>query len=162
MPPGAAGPGLFARTADRVLPSIPGWLPDDPVSRPSLGRQLAVMQLVRKYAARGGSVITVLHDLTLTVMFAGAAATVRGGQVAAGNRVPGVPIDATFSGAYGRNSCVNCTPPSGCRWLLPHVAILPGGPSWPLSSAHFWHLIASDDTGRRCHSGLEILSRIQL
>ena len=43
---------------------------DEPVSSLDIGHQLSVMRLARDFAARGGGVVAVMHDLNLTSMFA--------------------------------------------------------------------------------------------
>lgn len=116
---------VLAQVWEPVAQGMPRWLLlDEPVSSLDIGHQLMVMQLMRDYAARGGGVIAVLHDLNLTAMFADAVTMVHQGNIAATGTPAEVLTDATLSRAYGCNLRVNCAPPQGGTWLLPHAARL--------------------------------------
>ncbi|MCQ0090608.1 heme ABC transporter ATP-binding protein [Roseovarius sp. M141] len=103
----------------------PRWLLlDEPVSSLDIGHQLMVMEVMRDYAARGGGVVAVMHDLNLTAMFADAVTMVHCGEIAATGTPAEVLTDAILSHAYRCNLRVNCEPPQGGTWLLPHAATL--------------------------------------
>lgn len=62
----------------------PRWLLlDEPVSSLDIGHQLMVMRLARAFAAEGGGVVAVLHDLNLTARFADRVLMLAGGRAAA-------------------------------------------------------------------------------
>ncbi|MEM8547551.1 MAG: heme ABC transporter ATP-binding protein, partial [Pseudomonadota bacterium] len=67
-----------------VLEGQAHWLfLDEPVSSLDIGHQLQVMQIARDYAARGGGVVAVMHDLNLTAIYAGSVALISDGLVQA-------------------------------------------------------------------------------
>ncbi len=116
---------VLTQVWEPVAHGMPRWLLlDEPVSSLDIGHQLMVMQLMRDYAARGGGVIAVMHDLNLTAMFADAVSMVHRGEIAACGTPAEVLTDATLSHAYRCNLRVNCEPPQGGTWLLPHTATL--------------------------------------
>ncbi len=119
---------VLTQVWEPVAHGAPRWLLlDEPVSSLDIGHQLMVMELMRDYAARGGGVIAVMHDLNLTAMFADAVTMVHRGEIAATGTPAKVLTDATLSRAYGCNLRVNCQPPQGGTWLLPHAATLRAG-----------------------------------
>lgn len=116
---------VLTQVWEPIVGDVPRWLLlDEPVSSLDIGHQLIVMELIRHYAARGGGVIAVMHDLNLTAMFADAVTMVHRGGVAASGSPADVLTDTTLSRAYGCNLRVNCEPPRGGTWLLPHTATL--------------------------------------
>lgn len=116
---------VLTQVWEPVAHGQPCWLLlDEPVSSLDIGHQLMVMDLVRDYAARGGGVIAVMHDLNLTAMFADAVTMVQHGTIVATGTPAEVLTDATLSCAYGCNLRVNCEPCPGATWLLPHAATL--------------------------------------
>lgn len=115
----------------RVLAQVPEparggracWLLlDEPVSALDLAHQLEVMQIARRYAARGGGVITVMHDLNLTAMFADKVTMLKAGRVLASGSVTSVLTDQLLSQAYDCTLRMNTTPASDVPFLLPHAA----------------------------------------
>lgn len=59
----------------------PRWLfLDEPVSSLDIRHQVQIMSLARDYAARGGGVVAVLHDLNLTAAFADRVLVMRKGE----------------------------------------------------------------------------------
>ncbi|MFP4451701.1 MAG: heme ABC transporter ATP-binding protein [Rhodosalinus sp.] len=62
----------------------PRWLfLDEPVASLDVAHQLQVMELAGDYARRGGGVVAVMHDLTLTALFADHVVLLDQGRVAA-------------------------------------------------------------------------------
>lgn len=116
---------VLTQVWEPVAQGMPRWLLlDEPVSSLDIGHQLMVMELMRDYAARGGGVVAVMHDLNLTAMFADAVTMVHCGEIAATGTPAEVLTDAILSQAYCCNLRVNCEPPQGGTWLLPHAATL--------------------------------------
>ncbi len=65
---------------------------DEPVSSLDIKHQLAIMDIARDYARRGGGVVTILHDLNLTAMYAHKVVVMNRGRVAAAG-TPGDVLD---------------------------------------------------------------------
>ncbi|MEP2715705.1 heme ABC transporter ATP-binding protein [Pseudophaeobacter sp.] len=105
-----------------VVEGAPRWLIlDEPVASLDIGHQFTVMDLARSYAARGGGVVAVMHDLNLTAMFADQVTLMEAGQVAATGNPCAVLTDATLARTYGCPIPVNTTPPAEVPFLLPQA-----------------------------------------
>lgn len=118
--------GHLARALAQVWEPVEGgrsrWLLlDEPVASLDIGHQLLVMECVARYAARGGGVVAVMHDLNLTAMFAGQVILLDEGQVLAAGLPEAVLTDATLMRAYRVPLRVNRTPPAGGVFLLPQT-----------------------------------------
>ncbi|MEC7764813.1 MAG: heme ABC transporter ATP-binding protein [Pseudomonadota bacterium] len=94
---------------------------DEPVSSLDIAHQLEVMEIARTFAAEGGGVVAVMHDLNLTAMFADSVALMAGGLVVRQGPVDEVLTNETLSGAYGCRVQVNTAPPGG-TFVLPQAA----------------------------------------
>ncbi|AJE48385.1 heme ABC transporter ATP-binding protein [Celeribacter indicus] len=106
-----------------VLDDRPRWLfLDEPVSALDIGHQLTVMEIARDYAARGGGVIAVMHDLNLTSMFADRVTLLQSGRVRGEGRPVDVFQDEALSACYGCRVRINTPPPSGGPWILPQAS----------------------------------------
>jgi len=106
-----------------IGPDGPRWLfLDEPVASLDIGHQLEVMDLMADYAARGGGVVAVMHDLNLTAIYAASVAMLVGGRVVAQGPPAEVMTDATLSHAYGCALRVNTAPAPPATYLLPHMA----------------------------------------
>ncbi len=119
--------GHLARALAQVWTPAPGggasWLMlDEPVASLDIGHQLLVMRLVADFAARGGGVIAVMHDLNLTAMFADRVLLLDEGAIVAAGAPPEVLTDALLSRAYRTPLRINRTPPAGQVFLLPQAA----------------------------------------
>ena len=100
----------------------PRWLfLDEPVSALDIGHQLQVMQIAHDYAAAGGGVVAVMHDLNLTAMFADSVALVSEGEILEQGAPEHVFNDALLSRAYHCDVRVNTAPSQG-TYILPHAA----------------------------------------
>ncbi|MBV0912468.1 heme ABC transporter ATP-binding protein [Anianabacter salinae] len=101
----------------------PCWLfLDEPVSSLDIGHQIEVMSIARDYAAAGGGVVAVMHDLNLTALFAEKIAVLSEGRMLAFGSPSEVMTDAVLSHAYGCRLRVNTRPDKGVPFLLPHAA----------------------------------------
>jgi iron complex transport system ATP-binding protein len=81
------------------------------------------MRCLQDYAARGGGVIAVMHDLNLTAMIADQITMLMDGRVLASGASDTVLIDHVLSQAYGCTIRTNHVP-SGCpSYLLPQAAV---------------------------------------
>lgn len=114
---------VLTQVWDPVGADGPNWLLlDEPVSSLDIGHQLEVMDLIADYARNGGGVITVMHDLNLTAMFADRIVLLSGGQCLASGPPDAVLTDAILSRAYRCTLRVNTAPPEPATYLLPHMA----------------------------------------
>lgn len=114
---------VLCQVWDPVGPDGPRWLfLDEPVASLDIGHQLEVMDLMRDYAARGGGVIAVMHDLNLTALYAPSVAMLAQGRVVAQGPPAAVLTDAILSRAYGCALRVNAAPAPPATYLLPHMA----------------------------------------
>ncbi len=114
---------VLGQVWDPVGPEGPRWLfLDEPVSSLDIGHQLEVMDLMANYAAAGGGVVAVMHDLNLTAMYADHIALLQDGVCLAAGAPEAVLTDATLSQAYGCALRVNAAPAAPATFLLPHMA----------------------------------------
>jgi iron complex transport system ATP-binding protein len=114
---------VLAQIWQPVAQGQPRWLfLDEPVSALDIAHQLQVMQIAADFAAQGGGVIAVMHDLNLTAMFAHRIALLSEGRCLAFGAPDEVMRDDTLSRAYGCPLRVGQTPPPGIPFLLPHLA----------------------------------------
>ena len=106
-----------------VVDGRPRWLLlDEPVAALDIGHQLQVMRIARDFAAQGGGVIAVMHDLNLTAMTADRVCLMHEGRVLAQGRAETVFTDATLGHAYGCALRVSTPPPDGGVFVLPQAA----------------------------------------
>lgn len=106
-----------------VLDGAPSWLLlDEPVASLDIGHQLIVMDLMRRYADAGGGVVTVMHDLNLTALYADHVALIEGGRIGAVGTPAEVLTSATLSHAYGCRLPVSTPPAGDVPYILPHGA----------------------------------------
>ncbi|WP_050929478.1 heme ABC transporter ATP-binding protein [Aestuariivita boseongensis] len=101
----------------------PRWLLlDEPVSSLDIAHQLQVMEIARGFAARGGGVVTVMHDLNLTARYADALALMKNGTLVAHGSLCDVLTDENLSNAYECSLQARRTPADGGWFLLPQVS----------------------------------------
>lgn len=111
-----------------VLDGAPRWLLlDEPVSGLDIRHQLVIMGLARDYAAAGGGVVAVLHDLNLTGMFADRIAVMRDGRLAATGRPRDVMTDTVLSDTYQCDLKVSTPPARPVPFVLPQAVGVPAG-----------------------------------
>ncbi|WP_348670986.1 heme ABC transporter ATP-binding protein [uncultured Paracoccus sp.] len=99
----------------------PRWLLlDEPVSSLDIAHQIRVMHAVRSYAAEGGGVVAVMHDLNLTAMFADEIVLMHRGRILASGAPTEVMTDDNLSAVYGIEISTNAAPAQG-TWFLPQA-----------------------------------------
>lgn len=112
---------VLAQVWEPVTDQGPRWLfLDEPVAALDIGHQLTVMQIARAYADAGGGVVTVMHDLNLSAMFADQIALLQDGRMLALGTPAQVLTNANLSRAYGCMVRVNAAPAQG-PWLVPQA-----------------------------------------
>lgn len=115
---------VITQVWEPVVEDMPRWLIlDEPVASLDIGHQFTVMDLARNYAARGGGVVAVMHDLNLTAMFADQVVLMDAGHVAATGSPAEVFTDETLARTYGCPVPVNTIPPAQIPFLLPQARI---------------------------------------
>src|SRR5690606_38291149 len=94
-----------------MLEGTPRWLIlDEPISSLDIRHQILVMRIARDFAARGGGVVAVLHDLNLTAAFADRVAVFRQGRAVASGEAQDVMQDAMLSHVFECNLKVGAIP----------------------------------------------------
>jgi iron complex transport system ATP-binding protein len=114
---------VLAQVWEPVADGEPRWLMlDEPVAGLDLAHQLLVMRIARDFAAAGGGVLAVLHDLNLTAMAAHHVLLLRDGRALVAGPPEDVLTDATLSEAYACTVRVGVAPHG--VFLLPQVAAI--------------------------------------
>ncbi len=108
-----------------VFEGVPRYLLlDEPVSSLDIRHQLGIMNVAREFAAAGGGVLAVLHDLNLTAMFADRVVVLNCGRVGAFGRPAEAINDAMLADVFGAALRVGVVPPAGAPFVLPQSASL--------------------------------------
>jgi iron complex transport system ATP-binding protein len=92
---------------------------DEPVSNLDIKHQLAIMRSAADFAARGGGVIAVLHDLNLTAMFADHVVAMHRGRVAAAGPANELLTDDLLETVFECALKVSLPPAGGAPFVLP-------------------------------------------
>lgn len=107
-----------------VLDDQPRYLLlDEPVSSLDIRHQMLVMDIARNFAAKGGGVITILHDLNLTALYADHVVMVHDGSIDACGTVAETFTNERLLRVYECPLQVGVTPPAEQLFILPHSAI---------------------------------------
>ncbi|MFY2823538.1 heme ABC transporter ATP-binding protein [Ruegeria sp. MALMAid1280] len=113
---------VLVQACEPIVSNEARWLfLDEPVSSLDIGHQLQVMRLLREFAAAGGGVVMVMHDLNLTAMCADNVLLLSDGEILHQGKPQDSLSNEMLSQAYGCRIVVNCTPDTGV-YLLPQVA----------------------------------------
>lgn len=115
---------VLCQIPDAIRDGQPHWLfLDEPVASLDIKHQLAIMRLARDFAARGGGVIAVMHDLNLTSMFADHVVMLKGGRLHGAGAPADVFTEDALETVYGCRLSVSREPETGLvRVLTPLVA----------------------------------------
>jgi iron complex transport system ATP-binding protein len=106
-----------------VLEGVPRYLfLDEPVSSLDIKHQLIIMKIAREFAASGGGVVAILHDLNLTAMFADRMSVMHRGRLAASGKPAEVLTDALISKVFECDLRVGVPPTPGTPFVLPQSA----------------------------------------
>lgn len=106
-----------------VLEGVPRFLfLDEPVSSLDIKHQLMIMDVARQFAAAGGGVVAILHDLNLAAMYADQIVAIREGRVA-GLGTPGeVLTDGLIAQVFDCPMQVGAVPAANIPFVLPQSA----------------------------------------
>jgi iron complex transport system ATP-binding protein len=108
-----------------VLDGVPRFLfLDEPVSSLDIRHQLAIMRIAHEFAAAGGGVVAILHDLNLTAMFADRVSVMHRGRLAAAGDPKSVLTDDLLEEVFGCPLKVGAMPPGGGLFVLPQSAAI--------------------------------------
>lgn len=107
-----------------VLDGRPRYLLlDEPVSSLDIRHQLMVMDVARDFAARGGGVVAILHDLNLAAMYADRIHAMHNGRLAAAGTPGEVLNDALIEKVFGCRLKVGGLPAGGAPFVLPQSIV---------------------------------------
>jgi iron complex transport system ATP-binding protein len=95
---------------------------DEPTASLDLRHQLDLLRSAGERAARGATVIAILHDLNLAALFADRIIVLHRGSVAADGPPAATITDTTLEAVFGVSAAVSRTPPPGSPFVLPHQA----------------------------------------
>ncbi|MGH6860157.1 MAG: heme ABC transporter ATP-binding protein [Phyllobacterium sp.] len=106
-----------------VLDGQPRYLfLDEPVSSLDIKHQLIIMQIAQSFAANGGGVIAILHDLNLTAMYADRVVVMHRGHVDCVGAPAEVLTDERILRVYECALKVGVLPPRHMPFVLPQSA----------------------------------------
>lgn len=92
---------------------------DEPTASLDLGHQIAVLEIARDFADRGGMVFAILHDLNLAAEFADHLVVLNHGRVVAEGPCAETIDDATIASVYGIAGAVGRLPAGHIPYVLP-------------------------------------------
>ncbi|MCA1300529.1 heme ABC transporter ATP-binding protein [Stappia indica] len=94
---------------------------DEPVSSLDIRHQILIMRIAADFAARGGGVVAVMHDLNLTAMFADRLLVMKSGRLLADGPPDAVLRDELISEAFDHPLRVGALPARGMPFVLPQA-----------------------------------------
>jgi len=117
---------VLAQVWAPVVNGTPRWLfLDEPVAGLDIGHQFVVMDLAREFAAQGGGVVAIMHDLNLTAMFAEKVVVIHNGKVAVSGPPKTAITDEMLLNIYNCPVQVNVPPMDGIPFVLPQARVKP-------------------------------------
>ena len=108
--------GPYGNAAGQVL------LLDEPTSSLDLKHQIEILNLAADFAARGGLVLAVLHDINLASRFADEVIAIKAGRLVAHGAPEDVLCEAGICEIFDVALCVNRTPLCRRPFVLPFPA----------------------------------------
>jgi iron complex transport system ATP-binding protein len=116
----------FARALAQVPEPVVDGVPralflDEPTASLDLGHQIAVLEIARDFAAAGGIVLAILHDLNLAAEFADHLVVLDQGKVVAEGPCLDTVQDEVISRVYGIRGAVGRLPPPHMTYVLPQA-----------------------------------------
>jgi iron complex transport system ATP-binding protein len=95
---------------------------DEPTASLDLKHQLDVLETARRCAARGITVVAILHDLNLAALFGKRVIVLDRGRIAGDGTPRDTITDAMLSSVFGVTGAVGRATASGLPHVLPHQA----------------------------------------
>jgi iron complex transport system ATP-binding protein len=95
---------------------------DEPTSSLDLRHQLDLLAAARRCAARGITVVAVLHDLNLAAMFADRILVMKGGCIVRDGPPIQTITEDNVSDVFGVTSAIGVIPSASIPFSLPHSA----------------------------------------
>ncbi len=94
---------------------------DEPVASLDIAHQFTVLRIARDFAAQGGGVVVVMHDLNLTALFADRVCILSEGKLWSSGTVSDVLNNETMQKVYGIDLPINTIPAGGMPFVLPQA-----------------------------------------
>jgi iron complex transport system ATP-binding protein len=94
---------------------------DEPTASLDLCHQLDLLDIIKRRNSRGTTVVTIMHDLNLAVMFARRIIALSGGHLARDGTAADTLTDETIADVFGVTGAANRVP-AGLPFVLPHGA----------------------------------------
>lgn len=114
---------VLCQVWDPVLDGVPRLLfLDEPVSSLDIRHQLIIMDIARSFAANGGGVIAVLHDLNLAAMYSDRVLVMKSGRLEGIGPPSEVIRTEILQTVFECNLQVGAFPPEG-TFVLPQSAV---------------------------------------
>lgn len=112
----------LAQVPDPVAQGVPRALfLDEPTASLDLGHQISVLEVARDFAAAGGIVLAILHDLNLAAEFADHLLVLDRGRVVSQGACLDTVSDATIGKVYGIAGAVGRLPAEHIPFVLPQA-----------------------------------------
>ncbi|MBO9444594.1 heme ABC transporter ATP-binding protein [Ruegeria sp. R14_0] len=100
----------------------PRWLLlDEPVASLDIAHQFTVLGVAREFAAQGGGVVVVMHDLNLTAMFADQVCVMSDGAVWGSGTPATILNNHTMRQVYGIDLPISTVPTAQVPFILPQA-----------------------------------------
>lgn len=114
----------FARALAQVPEPVVEGMPralflDEPTASLDLGHQISVLEIARDFAAAGGIVLAILHDLNLAAEFADHLVVLNQGKVVDEGACLDTVSDGTIGSVYGIKGAVGRLPAAHIPFVLP-------------------------------------------
>ncbi|MCB5204187.1 heme ABC transporter ATP-binding protein [Neorhizobium sp. T786] len=117
----------LAQVPDPVVDGVPRALfLDEPTASLDLGHQISVLEVARDFAAAGGIVLAILHDLNLAAEFADHLLVLDHGSVVSQGACGETVNDDTIGNVYGIAGAVGRLPAEHIPFVLPQARHRPG------------------------------------
>ncbi|CAD7041871.1 heme ABC transporter ATP-binding protein [Pseudorhizobium endolithicum] len=116
----------LAQVPEPVVEGVPRALfLDEPTASLDLGHQIAVLEVARDFAAAGGIVLAILHDLNLAAEFADHLIVLDKGRVVSRGPCTTTVSDETIGQVYGIAGAVGRLPAEHIPFVLPQARYRP-------------------------------------
>ena len=95
---------------------------DEPTASLDLCHQLDLLEIIKRCNSRGTTIITIMHDLNLSVLFAGRIVALHQGRVARDGTPQCTITDDMLAQVFEVAGAANHAPSAGLPFVLPHGA----------------------------------------